>query len=65
MKELIKPSICGSMAAIGLMLILCIGRNIPTFTWPQVALIVGVAMLAISMTWIIRRLMAWGDANEG
>lgn len=54
MKTMIKPAIYGSMAAIGLMLIVCIGRNVPTFTWKQIALIAGVAMMIVSINWFMK-----------
>lgn len=54
MKTMIRPAIYGSMAAIGLMLLVCIGRNVPVFTWRQIALIAGVAMIAVSMHWFIK-----------
>lgn len=54
MKTMIKPAIYGSMAAIGLMLIVCIGRNVPTFTWKQIALIAGIAMMIVSINWFLK-----------
>ena len=56
MKTMIKPALFGSMAAIGLMLIICIGRTCQTFTWKQLAMIAGVALISVSMNWLIKNI---------
>ena len=55
MKTMIKPCIFGSAAAIGLMLILCVGRNCPTFSWSQIALVIGCGLMLVSGHWLIKR----------
>ena len=62
MKTMIKPAIYGSMAAIGLMLLVCIGGNVPAFTWRQIALIAGVVQITVSMHWFIKSVCGiWED----
>ena len=50
MKRLIKPAVYGIMAALGIVLIAVGMETKPTFTWPQVALVVGGLLVFMAMS---------------
>ena len=54
MKQLIRPAIYGIMAALGIVLIAAGMEVRPTFTWSQVALIVGFELMLVSGHWLIK-----------
>ena len=57
MKKLIKPAVYGIMAALGLVLIAVGMETKPTFTWPQVALVVGGLLVFMAMSWILKAII--------
>ena len=57
MKKLIKPAVYGIMAALGIVLIAVGMKTKPTFTWPQVALVVGGLLVFMAMSWILKTII--------
>ena len=57
MKGMVRPALYGIMAALGIVLIMIGMETKPTFTWPQVALVVGGVFVSLAMTWILKRVI--------
>ena len=61
MKEMVRPALYGIMAALGIVLIMIGMETKPTFTWPQVALVVGGVFVSLAMTWILKRVIGTAE----